>query len=480
MMTVFWIFLAANYLVALAVIVRILLTPREPRAMLAWIFAVLLLPFLGILSFMAIGTPRLERTKRRRRHRRMALSVSLSRRVHAGEEHHATRLADKLKPLTRHLMKLATRVAAHAPTHSNHVVIYHDEEQSLLRLRELISLARHHVHLEYYIFRPDETGTSVRDALIAKARQGVQVRVLVDYLGSWGLNTAFTAPMEEAGIEFDYFLPVSPWQGPWRINFRNHRKILVVDGRIAFTGSHNIGDEYRGRHPTLGLWQDTNLSIEGPAVEQLQEVFVEDWYYTTGRELTSPEYFPHHEPVGGHMVQVIPSGPDVEINAILDVVFSAITTARHSVVIMTPYFVPEATLLQALQVAAYGGVKVQLLIPARNDSRLVLWAGRSFYGELIAAGVEIYEFDRGMLHNKVIIVDGHWSMVGSANMDHRSFRLNFELSTVLYDDGLAADLQADFMHFLGQARRIGGDGQSLWTLRERITLGAARLVSPIL
>ncbi len=479
MQIAFWTLLILNYLVAIAIIIHILLNPREPRAMLSWIFAVFLLPVIGSFSFWAIGTPRLERTKRKRRRRRQRLAVSLSRRPPL-DQMHAARVVRRLAPATRHLMKIATKVGSYPPTHSNRVAIYHNEEQSLITLHDMIASARSHVHLEYYIFRPDETGAMIRDALIARARAGVQVRVLVDYLGSWSLTRAFIHPMVRAGIQFDYFLPVVPWQGPWRVNFRNHRKILIIDGKIAFTGSHNIGDEYRGRHPRLGTWQDTNLSIEGPAVQQLQEVFVEDWYYTTGHELVSDEYFPAPEPVGPHVVQVIPSGPDVEANPILDVVFSAITGAHRSICIMTPYFVPDAALIQALHVAARGGAKVQILIPARNDNPLVLWAGRSFYKEVIRAGVEIYEYDHGMLHNKVVVIDEHWSLVGSANMDHRSFRLNFELSTVLYDAGLARDLLADFRSFLAHARRIAPDGRTAWTVPQAVTLGAARLVSPLL
>lgn len=477
---VLWFLLAINYILVAITVIQILRTPREPRAMLTWIFAVTLLPFLGLFAFVAIGTPRLERTKRRRKRRRMAISFLLSRRSSLNQNTHAAHLSEQLDPTTRHLMRLATRVGAYPPTHSNLAEIYHDEEKSMLALRDGIASARSHVHLEYYIFKPDETGSMIRDALIAKAREGVAVRVLVDYLGSWSLKKPFIAPMLDAGVKFDYFLPVSPWQGPSRINLRNHRKLLVIDGCHGFTGSHNIGNEYRGRHPTLGLWQDTNVKVHGPVVQQLQEVFVEDWFYTTGEELVDDQYFPEIRPAGTHVLQVIPSGPDIDTNPILDVVFTAITAAQHSICIMTPYFVPESALMEAMQTAAYRGVKVRILIPAKNDNPLTLWAGRSFYGELIKAGIEVYEYGLGMLHNKVIVVDRRWSMVGSANMDHRSFHLNFELSTVLYDNGLAEELLGDFDSFVAQSRRIGADGRTTWTRGESIILGAARIVSPLL
>jgi cardiolipin synthase len=302
----------------------------------------------------------------------------------------------------------------------------------------------------------------------------------MDYIGSWGTRRWFTQPMVDAGVEVDFFLPVVPWQGPWRINFRNHRKILIVDGKRAFTGSHNIGNEYRGRHPTLGPWEDTNMSLEGPAVQQLQEVFVEDWYDTTQKELVSDVYFPRPEPAGQHIVQVVPSGPDTEMNAIQDVIFAAICSAQHSLDIVMPYFVPDAATLQALQSAAYRGVKVHLVIPSKNDNSLTLWAGRSFYEELCRAGVQIFEYDKGMLHNKVIVMDGCWSMVGSANIDHRSFRLNFELSIVLYDVELAAELLQDIERFQAESKRVQPRENRFWTFRESLAVGAARLISPLL
>jgi cardiolipin synthase len=378
------------------------------------------------------------------------------------------------------LMRLAQRVSTYAPTHSNRVVLYNDQARSLATMSEMIDSAQSHVHLEYYIFKPDKTGETIRDALIAAARRGVQCRVLMDYIGSWSTRPSFTRAMVDAGVEVDYFLPVVPWQGPWRINFRNHRKILIVDGNRAFTGSHNIGNEYRGRHPTLGSWKDTNLSLEGPAVQQLQEVFVEDWFYTTQKELISDEYFPRPRRGGEHVVQVVPSGPDTDMNAIQDVIFAAICSAQQSVDIVTPYFVPDVATLQALQSAAYRGLKVQLVIPSRSDASLPLWAGRSFYEELYRAGVHIFEYDHGMLHNKIIVIDGCWSLVGSANIDHRSFRLNFELSVVLYDVELATELLLDIERFRSKSRRIAPRGKQFWSFGESIAVGAARLISPLL
>ncbi len=468
----------ANYVLVALAIGKILRHPREPRGMLAWILGLILLPVLGLILFVMIGRPRLERTVKRRRRRRQQLAIVLSGKAAARQEHHAVQRLDSMDPGVRSIMQVADRVSSQPATHGNCVTLHLQEEKSLLALKDAIESAKSHVHLEYYIFKTDETGQMIREALMAKARAGVRCRLLMDYIGSWSVTSSFTRPMTEAGVEVDFFLPVSRWQGPWRINFRNHRKLLVVDGQFGFTGSHNIGNEYRGKHPTLGSWQDTNLSVVGPAVHQLQDVFVEDWFFTTGIELTSDEYFPPVKPKDDHIVQVIASGPDSDYDAIHDVLFAAICSAQDSIHIMTPYFVPEAAFLHALKNAAYRGVKVWILIPSKTDNRLVLWAGRSFYEELSRAGVQIFEYDHGMLHNKVTIVDGCWSMVGSANMDQRSFRLNFELSTVLYDSGLAAELLEDFNAFLTDSRRI--PPVAAWSYGQSLVLGAARLVSPIL
>lgn len=482
-MTTLWTILSilVNYVLVAVATIHILRHPREPRAMWAWILWIAIVPVIGLITFVAIGTPRIERTRRRRHRRRQQLVISLSRRASNIAALSAAQLLDKLDASTRHLMRLATRVSSYPPTHSNAVTIFDDEQSSFEELKRLIREARSHVHMEYYIFRPDEAGMEMCEVLKAKAREGVEVRLLLDYIGSWSARrSSFTRPLREAGVEVAFFLPVVPWQGPGRINLRNHRKILVVDGEIAFTGSHNIANEYLGRHPTLGLWQDTNLTIRGPAVRQLQEVFIEDWLDSTGRELTSDKYFPPAMPVGQHIAQVIPSGPDTGVNAILDVMFSAITAAQRSIRVMTPYFVPDAAVLQALQSAAQSGVQVELVVPSQNDMRLVLWAGRSYYAELVRAGVEVYEYDAGMLHNKVMIVDDFWSMVGSANMDHRSFRLNFELSIVLYDSGLAQELLEDYNSLKQNSRRIAPDGHLNWTFGESLLLGGARLFSPLL
>lgn len=464
---------------AFAVIVALLRRPREPRAMLAWILVLILVPVLGLVFFATISEPRREwhRVRRRRSRRRMrAFADDRSERL---AEDHTYDSADA-KPELRPLIRLTERLGAYLPTHGNKVTIYQDAERTFTGIENALESARSHIHLEYYIFQPDETGAIIRDLLIRKAREGVECRLLLDFIGCWRIPRRFLAPLREAGAQVAWSLPMLPFRGRWRVNFRNHRKIAIVDGRIGFTGSQNIGDEYRGRLRRLGPWRDTHLGIEGPAVLHLQEVFAHDWFFTTKQELIGHRYFPEPQVSGEHIVQIAPSGPDQRERVLHQLLLAAVNSARSSVCIITPYFVPDTAMIFALQSAAYRGVCVRLLIPANADHRVVLWAGRSFYHELCSAGVEVYEHNRMMLHSKVVILDEDWAMVGSANMDERSFRLNYELTTILYSRAMAEDLFQDFESLIENSCRITPSDPAQVPFGESIRLGLARLASPML
>lgn len=480
-----WYLLAAvvlllNYGFAAWAVVSVLRTPREPRAMLSWVLALLLLPALGPIMFFFIGEPRLERTRRRRHRRRQRLARSLSLKFEAVHAAYVARIPHPLEHGIARLMYLATRVSAHHPTQGNRVTIYHDAEKTFSALEEALKSAAHHIHMEYYIWNPDATGRAMADLIAAKAREGVHCRLLLDFVGCWSLTRQMVKDLRDAGVDVAFFMPVIPWRGRWRVNFRNHRKIVVVDGRVGFTGSQNIGDEYRGRRTKHGPWRDTHMRVLGPAVHDLQEVFVEDWNYATQEDLVADEYFPMLEAVGDQVVQVIPSGPDGYAQVMHQLLFAAVSVAQRSVCVITPYFVPDSAIILAFQSAAYRGVRVQIIIPSKNDQPVTLWVARSYYLDLIRAGVEIYEYDHGMLHSKMVVMDEAWAMVGSANMDERSFRLNFELTTLLYDSGLARELYADFAALRCKSRRIKAETMKSLPFTETLKVGLARMASPLL
>ncbi len=476
--TIIWV---VDTLLVAAAIITVLRRPREPRAMLAWILALLFLPFLGLILFMLMGDPRITRTRKRRYKRRQKLHVTLRHQVECLERYHGHLTSNEPPPAnTSDLINLTTRISGRGPTRGNEVSIYHEDEQNFNAIMAAIEKATDHVHLEYYIFQPDETGSVLRDLLVHKVSEGVQVRLLVDYIGTWNWPRSFKRSFRDGGVKLGFFLPVVPWRGRWRVNLRNHRKILIVDGAVGFTGSQNIGDEYRGRLAKYGPWRDTHMKIEGPAVHQLQEIFAEDWYYTTREDLTDNKYFPKLNRVGSQTIQVVASGPDSEIHIMHHLLLSAVAGARKSIAVLTPYFAPDTAMILALQSAAYRGVRVQLLIPNCSNHWVTLWAGRSFYYELSQAGVEIYEYDLALLHSKVVVIDNSWGMVGSANMDQRSFRINFEVTTLLFNEALAEDLQRDFDNLLAKARRMELTGHRDWSFRQSLILGIARLASPLL
>lgn len=479
--TVWSILWAGHYLAALVVIEHILRNRRDPRGMLAWILALLLLPILSLILYLMIGYMPIERKVRRRRRRRRVIEPELLKATKAAVGPYDVMDMPELDPAQRSILRMSTRLSDSYVTHGNAVTIYHDAEALFLSMSLAIESAHSHIHMQYYIFSADETGRAVRDLLLRKAREGVEVRLLLDAVGCWRLPRSFVREMERGGIQVKFFLPWGLTRRRFHVNCRNHRKAIVIDGQVGFLGSQNIGDEYLGRRRKYGPWRDTHLRVRGPAVTQLQEVFVEDWHFAAGEDLASqPRYFPEPQLGGAQIVQIIPSGPDRRLNVMHQLLFAAVSDARHSITLITPYFVPDRPMLLALESAAYRGVKVRLMLPARSDHRIVLWAARSYYQELLESGVELYEYEEGMLHSKVVVVDRRWAMVGSANMDERSFRLNFELTSILYDSELAQELLADFDVLRGRARRVTAEALQSWTYLQTLAAGASRLATPLL
>ena len=425
----------------------IILEKRSPTATLAWIFGLAVLPLIGGLVYVFIGPRRIERKRIRRLSRIAVVTRDAVPLLSGAPSPEQRRIAQ--------LMRLATHRQGIPPSTARSAVLYTTGAATFAAVIAAIAAARHHVHLEYYIFEPDTTGTRVRDALIERARAGVQVRLLLDAIGSFHARGKFLAPLVAAGAEVATFnsavvaaLPTRRW-----MNFRTHRKIVVVDGTIGFCGGINIHDEENLEVTGPKAWRDTHLRIEGDAVHGLQLVFLEDWAFASGSALASKEYFPDGEG-GPHTVQIVASGPDGDAFAIAKVYFACIATARARVLLTTPYFVPDDALLAALMTAAARGVDVQLLVSKRSDSRLVDAAGRSYFDELLRSGVKIYQYGPPMVHAKTLVVDDDLAIVGTANFDNRSLRLNFEVCAVLYDAGLAAELAAAFTTDLGAAQPV--------------------------
>ncbi|MFN3965096.1 MAG: cardiolipin synthase [Silanimonas lenta] len=413
---------------------------REPVATLAWLLALAWLPVLGWAVYWWLGPQRIRRRRLKRQRARSAF-------------HRAPlpRLGETVADGRERLIEASTGVA---PTQACRVDLITGGESTFEALFSAIAAARHSIHLEYYIFEPDSVGTRLRDLLAARARAGVAVRLLLDGLGSRRCSPRFLAPLSAAGAEVAWFHPLRLGHLVWRptLNLRTHRKIAVIDGRIGFTGGVNISDSQSER-ASAAAFHDLHLRMEGEVVSALQLAFAEDWHYATGRLLTAAADWPP-QPPGGIRCQLVPSGPDNPLAPIHRLYVDALHTARQRVWMMTPYFVPDAAVLLALTSAALRGLDVRLLLPSRNDSRVVRAAARSFYPELLAAGVRVFEFQPRMLHGKALLVDGDTAIIGSANVDPRSFWLNFELSVLFRDTAVAAALERRIAADLAQSAAV--------------------------
>jgi cardiolipin synthase len=450
------------YLLVLAI--WIVLQKREPVATLSWLLALAALPVLGFLIYHFFGPQRIRRQRLRRLRARAALDAPAAA-VQARED------ADALGRL------LAT-ATEYLPSDAQDARLLVDGAETFDALCADIAAARHSVHLAYYIFNADRTGTRVRDALAERARAGLQVRLLLDAVGSIGTSDAFLAPLRAAGAEVVFFHRLRlRWRRLWRpkLNLRYHRKLAILDGRVGYTGGINITDEEDERL-CAEAYHDLHARIEGRAVRWLQLAFLEDWSYASNRAPRDEGLWPAL-PEGRVQVQVVPSGPDNPREPIHLAFVAAIHAAHRRVWLATPYFVPGEAARMALAAAALRGVDVRVLLPARSDSRLVTAAARSYYEELAACGMRILEYPR-MQHAKALLVDDDLALLGSANFDHRSFRLNFELSLLLRDAGFAATLATALERDFALAATV--PSPRTLSAPQRLAEATARLLSPLL
>ena len=463
------------------VLIPVALLQRKPAvSTLAWMLAIVFMPYVGAVLFLVFGARRIPRKVRKKRRSDRGLAPGLGGLDDALEPFNVMQHLADIHLHHHDVMALAARIGKSPPLQANQVDLMVDVNETYDLMEQALRDARHHAHLEFYVWQPDETGRRFRDVLVDRAREGVEVRLLLDSFGSLNLDDEFLAPLEDAGVQVGWFLPIRLLLPGRRLNLRNHRKIIVVDGHVGFTGGVNIGDEYTGKLARWGPWRDTHLRLHGPVVHQLQQVFAEDWFFTTDEDLARREYFPTPEPAGDHVAQIIASGPTRQVDVIHDIFFAAIAGARERVLITTPYFVPSEAIATALTTTARRGVDVRLLLPRKSNQRLVLHAGRSYYEELLEAGIAIYEYTSGMLHAKVTVVDGRWAVVGSANMDTRSFRLNFEMDTIVYGSSVASHLEKVFHEDLNKAVRIRLAEFRHRRLGRRLVEATARLLSPVL
>lgn len=452
----------------------IVLENRNPVKSLAWIVVLVFLPIGGFILYLFFGQQYRHTRMISKRKRRILQKMS-------GNTTHisVSEPGNRLSPESLQQIKLGYQLGGTQLFVHNHIEIFTDGESKFKALIEDLNRAETFIHLQYYIFDNDTLGRTIKKILIEKARQGVKVRVLYDDVGCWKVRSRFFREMRKAGIEIRPFFKVSFPQLANKLNYRNHRKVAIIDGKIGYIGGMNIADRYCDGL-SWGIWRDTHARIKGPAVYGLQSAFSIDWSFTTREFLSEACYYPPVEETGNTDIQILTSGPLGEWKEIAISFLKAIANARECIYIQTPYFLPTDSLLKALQAAALAKVDVRLMIPSHSDSRLLQYASQSYLKEILRAGIKVYFYQGGFLHAKSLIIDNEFSSLGSTNFDFRSFDHNFEINAFLYSPETNAQMKKIFINDMRQCRRITLSRWKRRPLTTKVAESFARLMSPIL
>lgn len=447
---------------------------RSPEAAKGWLLAVFFLPWPALIVYWFIGRPTLPAWRAARFARLPEVFAPVRQRL-LDLPQMATA---ELTPGLQQAANLVSNLGHLRPLSGNAIQLLPDYESSVNQLVADIDQARHHVHLLYYIFADDATGQKVIDALARAKQRGVACRVMVDALGTRRWLKSLDAKLAAAGAEVRHVLPVY-WlrRHSARADLRNHRKIAVIDGRVGFTGSQNIVDA--AFKPGI-TYQEMVVRVTGPVVLQLQAALVADWFLETEQVLDAAEIFPPPDSAGTVVAQVLPSGPDYPTTNVQRLIVAMIHAARERVVLTTPYFIPDDAFVQAMQTAALRGVEVHLIVSALADQLLVSLAQRSYYAELLRKGVHIHQFQGKFLHAKHTSIDGALALIGSSNMDIRSFVLNAEVSLAVYDPDVVARLRAEQERTMANSQPLVLDEWERRSLGAKVAENMARLVSPLL
>lgn len=462
---------------AVVSIIVIVLERKRPEKTIAWLLVFILLPPFGLIFYIFLG----------RNWKKHKLIDDFSPYV----KDLVYRVINKIEtPEYIPLIELLAKNSDSPLFIDNDITIFRNGEEKFRRLKEEIRKAKHHIHLEYYIVKSDGIGGEIKDLLIKKSREGVKVKFIIDRVGSIKMKRKDIRELREAGvdlIQYSYFLAPLLRAINTQINYRNHRKIAVIDGRTGFIGGINIGDEYLGKGK-LGYWRDTHIMVKGDFVLGLQAVFLDD-YFTIKRIIGDyflnkeefAKYFPEPEKSKGQIMQLVKSGPDSEFPAIMQGVLKMITLAKKNIYITTPYFVPTESIMESLKMAALGGIDVRILFPGRYDHLMVYYASKTYLYELVKCGVKVYFYNnKSFIHSKVMTIDGRISTIGTANMDIRSYELNYEINAVIYNDSKTEEFDRQFFEDLKQSKEVAIETFDEISRLSRILEATARVFSSLL
>ena len=486
-------YLVISYLAGIVLSINIILENRDPTKTMAWLLIFIVLPGVGLIIYCFLG--RNIRKRKLFHTQKLASDIkenNLFKNMESIEElveleqisiKNNKLLDDRnYEEIKKKVVSLLLNTGKFPFTSNNDVKIFIDGNEKFESLLKDIENAKEHIHLEYFIIKNSDIGIKIKDLLIKKAKSGVKVKILYDDVGCWRFwfHRKFFNDMKKVGIQISAFLPATfPFIGG-KLNYRNHRKIVIKDGHIGYTGGIKIGDEYMGKNKKFGYWRDTHIRIEGSSVYMLQMVFLTDWYYTTKKAEFEPKYFPKLEHKGNSMIQVVATGPDSDWEAIHYAYFSAICNAKERVYIETPYFIPDEGLLRALKSAALSGVDVRIIFPSIADHKIVHQASYSYFDDILKSGGKVYLYNKGFIHSKLIIIDDKIASTGSANMDLRSFMLNFEINAFIYDKDIINKISDDFFEDLKNSKEVDLEVFQNRPFIKKWAESVARLFSPIL
>ncbi|ASV68585.1 cardiolipin synthase [Cytobacillus sp. FSL W7-1323] len=483
-MDIYSIFIGLIYLLNMILaIVVIFLERKDAASTWAWLLVLFFIPLLGFAIYLLFGQNFSKKKKMFQWEDRKKIGIDEMLKMQISALHNRSLPAEN-EQVQNHYdlihMQLVNNDAV--LTQDNAIQMYTDGKDKFDALFKDIEGATDHIHLQYYILRRDALSKRLITLLNKKAREGVKVRILYDDLGSRSLTKRFFKSLREAGGEVEAFFPSKFHFINLRLNYRNHRKLVIIDGKIGYVGGFNVGDEYLGLNKKFGYWRDTHLRIEGSAVYAIQTRFILDWNQASHRHDIHylPEYYPPITTKGRIPMQIVASGPDNELEQIKLGYIKMIMSAKETILIQTPYFIPDASVVDALRIAVLSGVNVKIMIPNKPDHMFVYWATYSYIGELLKLGAKVLIYDNGFIHAKTIVIDDEIASVGTANIDVRSFRLNFEVNAFIYDRKIAEEVAASFYNDVRVSRNLTLDDYNNRSFYIKFKESISRLLSPIL
>jgi len=452
----------------------LLLENRNPAKSLSWLLILLFIPVIGMFFYLLLG----QDYRKKKIISKKSIRSVIDRPVASYDIKKLDTILMNANQLN--LVKLLYKNSESAGYAFNKIVVLSDGESTFKAVFEAIRKAKDHIHIEFFIFDDDNISNQLREILIEKANEGVRVRLIYDYWGSFNLSKKYLKSLKKAGVYIRPFLPFR-----WRIsrsskiNFRNHRKLIIVDGKIGFTGGLNVADRYIYGN-SLGKWRDTFVQMEGSVVQGLQLLFMVDWFFVDRKLIEGPQYFPKPEKFEQNLVQLVNSGPDSDWEAIMQGIASAISSATKYIYIHSPYFMPTDVIANSMQMAALSGVDVRLMIPAGSDSHLSDASTSSYLGPALEAGVRVFRYNIGFLHSKAIVIDDFISIVGSCNLDERSFAQNFEANAFIYENKTAVTLKNLFLKDIENCEELSLENWTNRKRRQKLKESFARLFSPLM